>query len=164
VTEEVDLVCYPWSASTWWLAGWGLVTAGMSWFFPGANPLSQWLHLLVGGSLTGFALWGVWRPRITVTAGRLVERPGSRRERTLSLARVARVIASPTTGHRPSERDLDSQLGLRLEAGDYRWIDLRWLRPDDRQRLRSCVEPDPTPHGPEPTAGRGSCGCAPGGP
>lgn len=138
--EASGLACYPWSASTWLLAGWGVVTAGMSWFFPGAHPVSQWAHVLVGIGLLTFALWGVWRPRVVVIAGQLVERPGAgRRERTLLLTHVAGVLPAPRTGHRPSEEDLDRQLGLRLRSGDFRWIDLRWIRSADRERLRARV-------------------------
>lgn len=146
MAEEAELACYPWSVFTWVLAGWGLVTAAMSWFFPAANPLSQWSHSLVGVALTVFALWGVWRPRITVVGGRLIENPGAgRRMRSIPLESVTRVVAAPRTGHCPSERDLDRQLGLRLDGGGFCWVDLRWLRAADRRRLRERVQPDRTP-------------------
>ena len=144
MAEEPDLVCYPWSAATWLLAGWGLATAGMSWFFPGAHPISRWLHALSGVCLTVFALWGVWRPRIIVDGGVLIECSGTgRRARSLPLASVARVLVSPRTGHRPSERDFDRLLGLRLRGGGFRWIDLRWLRAADQNRLRERVASGP---------------------
>jgi len=143
VTENADVTFYPWSVSTWLLAGWGFVTAGMSWVFPGANPLSQWMHALVGLGLAAFALWGVWRPRIAVVGGQLVENPGAgRRMRSLPLEKVESVVASPATGHRPSESDLDRLLGLRLRDGGFRWVDLRWLRAVDRRRLRERVRSD----------------------
>ena len=152
MTEASDLACYPWSASTWLVAGWGVVTAGMSWFFPGANLVSQGSHALVGAGLLAFALWGVWRPRVVITGGQLVERPGAgRRERTLLLADVAGVLRTPRTGHRPSEEDLDRQLGLRLRSGDFRWIDLRWIRSTDRERLRAGVGATEPEDSAEPT-------------
>ena len=146
MAEESELACYPWAVSTWLLAGWGFATAGMSWAFPGANPLSQWLHSLVGLALAAYALWGVWRPRIAVVGGRLVEHPGAgRRMRSTPLESIAGVVGSPRTGHRPSESDLDRLLGLRLQGGGFQWVDLRWLLAADRRRLRERVEPAGTP-------------------
>ena len=129
-----ELSCYPWSPATWLLVVWGLATAGMSWFFPGAHPLSQVLHAIAGVALLGFALWGVWRPRVVVADGVLIEHAA--RAAPLPLREIAGVVAVPRTGHRPSELDLERLLGLKLRSGDFRWVDLRWLRAADRDRLR----------------------------
>jgi hypothetical protein len=142
VAEEAELACYPWSVSTWLLAVWGLATAGMSWFFPGAALLSQWAHLLVGAALLGFALFGVWRPVVVVRAGALVQHARFvGRPQRIELAEIDALVEPPRTGHRPSEEDLAAQLGLRLRSGEFRWIDLRWLRRGDRARLRARLRP-----------------------
>jgi len=118
----------------------GVVTAAAPFTFAQPSLASAISHLAMGGAILAAGLWRCWRPLVKVSGGVLLH--GSRWSRKRTSLRLSEVVSQlrPTpTGHSFSERDLASQLGVRVRGGGFHWIDLSELRLSDRLRVREII-------------------------
>ena len=77
---------------------------------------------------------------MVLARGTLEYRPRFGAPLYLQAGEVACVLPPIRTGHRPADRDLEAQVGLRTVSGVFHWLDLRDLRHADRLRVRVLLE------------------------